>query len=200
MKILVACEESQIVTKAFREKGHEAWSCDIQECSGDLPEYHIQGDVLPLLKKKWDVIIAFPPCTDLSQAQRKDILLEKIKQGKTQNALNFIKKIWNSCDVVCIENPLSWYLNNNWIPYSQIIEPYYFGHNYRKRTCLWLKNLPPLLSTCWNYPEFKKVAGVKKNEKGKALMKRSAKNRSKFHEKVAEAMAEQWTEKIIFNK
>lgn len=200
MKILVACEESQIVTKAFREKGHEAYSCDIQECSGDLPEYHIQGDVLPLLKKKWDVIIAFPPCTDLSQAQRKDILLEKIKQGKTQNALNFIKKIWNSCNVVCIENPLSWYLNNNWIPYSQIIEPYYFGHNYRKRTCLWLKNLPPLISTCWNYPEFKKVYSNGKNEKGKPLMKRSAKNRSKFHEKVAEAMAEQWTEKIIFNK
>lgn len=208
MRILVACEESQIVTKAFRNKGHEAYSCDIQESSGGHPEWHIQDDVLKVLKYNWDMIIAFPPCTDLSNIQSGPVMNKKIKEGKPQKALNFIKKIWNSCEVVCIENPISSYLNHNWIPYTQIIEPYYFGHNYHKKTCFWLKNIPPLISTIWNNPTHILVDSY--NHKNKLnrkpplftniKRKDRAKIRSKFHENVAEAMANQWTEEIIFNK
>ena len=203
MKILVACEESQIVTTAFRNKGHEAFSCDIQETSGNLPQYHIQDDVIKVLNfKKWDIIIAFPPCTDLSNAQAGKIMNKKILEGKPQAALEFIKKIYDSCDKVCIENPISSYLNRNWLPYTQIIQPHYFGHNYMKKTCLWLKNLPPLISTYYVIPKFKIVqTGNKKNplktQKIKGLF-RNAKDRSKFHSGVAEAMAEQWTEHYLF--
>lgn len=197
LKILAACEESQTVTKAFREKGHLAYSCDILECSGGFPEWHIQDDVLKVLKLNWDIIIAFPPCTDLSNAQAGPVMNKKILEGKPQKALEFIKTIYNSCDKVCIENPLSSYLNKNWIPYDQIIEPYYFGHNYKKKTCLWLKNLPFLISTIYCEPIFKLVDYTNKERpKSKQKIKglfRDAKNRSKFHSGVAQAMAEQWS-------
>lgn len=200
-KILLACEESQICTEVFRNNGINAYSCDIQKCSGNLPQYHIQDDVTKILKYNWDVIIGFPPCTDLSNAQSGKIMNEKIKQGKPQKALEFIKLLYNSCNFVCIENPVSSYLNNNWIPYSQIIEPYYFGHNYRKKTCLWLKNLPPLISTLYCYPKFKLINYSNKkvsyqSQKNVGLF-RDAKNRSKFHKGVAEAMVKQWHEYLI---
>lgn len=198
MKILVACEESQIVTKAFRNAGHEAYSCDIQPCSGQKPEWHIQDDVIKVLKKNWDIIIAFPPCTDLSNAQAGPVMRKKISEGKPQKALEFIKIIYNSCDKVCIENPVSSYLNNNWIPYSQIIEPWYFGHNYKKKTCLWLKNLPPLISTIYNEPKFLFINKGSKKQKLPGLFN-DAKNRSKFHTGIAEAMVNQWTKNYLFN-
>lgn len=200
MKILVACEESQIVTTAFRKKGHEAYSCDIIDTSGNHPEWHIKDDVINHLNNNWDLIIAFPPCTDLSNAQSGPIMDEKIKQGKPQAALEFIKKIWESCERVVIENPKSSYLNRNWLPYTQVIQPYYFGHDYIKTTCLWMKNVPFLISTCYANPKYKLVAASnKKNpqstQKRKGLYK-DAKNRSKFHPYVAEAMADQWNNLI----
>jgi hypothetical protein len=113
---------------------------------------------------------------------------KKIETGKSAEALQFIKKIYNSCDKVVIENPISSYLNNNWLAYDQIIEPYYFGHNYRKKTCLWLKNMPILISTLWNEPTYKLIP----SGKGKQVPGTTRKDRSRFHYLVAEAMAEQW--------
>jgi len=185
MKILVACEESQIVTKAFRLKGHEAYSCDIIDCSGGHPEWHIKDDVLKIINNNWDIIIAFPPCTDLANVQEGPVMKQKILDGKPQAALEFIKKIWKSCDKVCIENPVSSYLNNNWdVKYQQIIEPFYFGHNYRKKTCLWLKNLPFLISTIYCEPKYLLVNEGSKRQKLQGLYN-DKKNRSKFHPFVA---------------
>ena len=192
LKILAACEESQIVTKAFRNAGHLAYSCDIVKCSGNNPEWHIQENVIKVLKYKWDIIIAFPPCTDLSNAQAGPTMNKKIIEGKPQKALEFIKIIYNSCDKVCIENPVSSFLNKNWIPYSQIVEPYFFGHNYRKKTCLWLKNLPFLISTIYCEPKFLFFNEGSKSQKLKGLHN-NAKERSKFHTGIANAMAHQWT-------
>ena len=200
-RVLLACEESQICLEVFRKGGVNAYSCDIQECSGNMPEFHIQDDVLKILNQKWDVIIAFPPCTDLSNAQSGPVMNKKIEQGKPQAALEFIKKIYNAADHVCIENPISWYLNKNWLPYSQIVQPYYFGHNYRKRTCLWLKNLPILISTLYCYPKYKLVnasnAKVSYASQKNVGLFRDAKNRSKFHTGIAEAMLHQWNEYLI---
>lgn len=169
MRILVACEESQAVTIELRKLGHEAYSCDIMECSGGHPEWHIQGDVLPLLKSghhvlnlengetkfldynKWDMIIAFPPCIYLTNAGTRHYSLkcnppEKVaaRKVKRQSAFDFVMKIANAdCDKIAIENPVGW-LNSQWRKPNQIIHPYYFGDPYTKRTCLWTKNLPLL--------------------------------------------------------
>lgn len=191
MKILVACEKSQIVTKAFRDKGHEAFSNDIQNCDGNYPEWHIKDNTLNLLSENWDMIIAFPPCTDLSNAQAGPRLNKKILENKPQEALKFIKKIYDSCDTVCIENPISGYLNRNWdIKYQQIIEPYFFGHNYKKKTCLWLKNLPPLISTIYCEPQYCYVNSSRTKLKG---LHTNSEKRNKFHTGIAKAMADQWT-------
>lgn len=190
MNILIACEYSGIVRDAFIKKGHNVISCDILNTISPGPHY--KGNVLDLLdNNKFDLIIAFPPCTDLSNAQGKH-MQRKITTGKSEKALNFIKKIYNSCDKVVIENPVSSYLNKNWIPYSQIIEPYYFGHNYRKKTCLWLKNVPILMSTVWNEPKYLLVHTGNKEQKLPKLPNSKRKDRSKFHYLVAETMANQW--------
>ena len=174
MRVLVACEESQVVCKAFREKGHEAYSCDIIECSGGHPEWHIKQDVLPLLNGncefktgdgqahsingKWDLIIAHPPCTYFSNATmvnlgRKDkphIFNDEWKRKfliKRENAFNFVKQIYDSnCEKICIENVVG-YLSTHFKKPSQYIEPYYFGDAWKKKTCLWLKGLPELTAT-----------------------------------------------------
>jgi hypothetical protein len=198
-KILIACEYSGIVRDEFCKKGYNVFSCDILPTESERTKIlnkHIQDDLIKVLKYNWDCIIAFPPCTDLSNAQAGPVMNKKILEGKPQKALEFIKKIWESSNLVSIENPLSSYLNNNWINYTQIIQPYYFGHNYMKRTCLWLKNLPPLISTYFVEPKFKLVdSSNKKNPKSNQKIKglhRKAKDRSKFHSGVAEAMAQQW--------
>jgi hypothetical protein len=191
MNILIACEYSGIVRDAFTKKGHNVISCDLldSETSGQ----HYKGSVLDLLENnKFDLIIAFPPCTDLSNAQSGPCMQKKIETGKSAEALEFIKKIYESCDKVVIENPVSSYLNKNWLHYDQIIEPYQFGHNYRKRTCLWLKNMPFLMHTIWNEPKYLLVKTYNKTEKTAKLPNTSRKDRSRFHPLVAEAMAEQW--------
>lgn len=176
MRVLVACEESQEVCKAFIAKGHEAYSCDIQECSGGHPEWHIRGDVLPLLngnctfmtqdvednmesitpnrwiKGKWDLIIAHPPCTYMSKAGARFMYLTagNVNQERFEKALrakDFFMKFMNAdCDKICIENPTP--LKIVGLPKeSQVIQPYQFGHPYSKRTLLWLKGLPELKPT-----------------------------------------------------
>jgi hypothetical protein len=192
MKILIACEESQIVCKAFREKGHEAYSCDIQDCSGGYPEWHIKGDVLPLLEQYWDLIIAHPPCTYLSNAGANHLykggVLNQERYQKGLIAKEFFMKFLEcKCKKVCIENPIQSKIFN--IPkYNQIIQPYQFGHPFSKKTCLWLKGLPNLQPT--NIIEYQstKIAGNWFNKGGKERQK----NRSKTFDGIANAMAEQW--------
>lgn len=153
MRVLVACEESQAVCIAFREQGHEAYSCDIQPCSGGHPEWHIQDDALVLISEGgWDIIIAHPPCTYLTAAgavrlYNADHTIadpERLEKGRT--AARFFRSIWDcDCQRIAIENPVP--MSVFGLPrYSQIIEPYMFGDPWRKRTCLWLKNLPPLVA------------------------------------------------------
>lgn len=192
MKILIACEESQTVCKAFRARGHEAFSCDIQRCSGGHPEWHIQCDVEKVLDEGWDMIIAHPPCTYLCKAGSCNLFTGnsgKIKDysrwEQVIKAREFFLKIYhNKCPKICIENPVPF--KRAELPlFSQTIKPYEFGEDYSKLTCLWLKGLPYLMPTC-----------DCRGERGKFLswntVHRSPKIRSKTFPKVAEAMAQQW--------
>lgn len=177
MNVLVACEESQAVCKAFREKGHNAFSCDIQECSGGHPEWHIQGDVLPLINGncefttvdgtkhvidgKWDLLIAHPPCTYLTVAANKLYNVEKYGEKalkrlqEREKALDFFMAFVNAeCDKKAIENPIG-VISTRYRKPTQIIQPYEYGHPVRKSTCLWLYNLPKLTPT--NVVEYKTI-------------------------------------------
>jgi len=164
MKVLVACEESQAVCIAFRERGHEAYSCDLQECSGGHPEWHIQDDVLKHLDDGWDIMIAFPPCTHLANAGGCHFEVKR-KNGKQKEAIIFIMKLLSApINKIAFENPVgilsSDYINKHFpellddlkkvkLPRKadQIVQPFYFGDDKRKATHLWLKNLPKLIWT-----------------------------------------------------
>lgn len=174
MKILVACEESQAVTIQLRRLGHEAYSCDILPCSGGYPEWHLQGDAIPLLKEDWDMIIAFPPCTYLTNAGTRHFSLkcnspakvaERIR--KREKAADFFLAFINAnCPKIAVENPVG-YMNTFYRKPDQVIHPYYFGDAAKKRTCLWLKGLP-LLSPTNMLPEPEPVyicQGVKRSGK-----------------------------------
>ncbi len=142
----MACEESQAVTKEFRSLGIEAYSCDIKPCSGGHPEWHIQGDVEPLLGRGWDMILAFPPCTHLC-ASGAAWFEQKRKDGRQQQGIDFFMLFANApCEYIAIENPVG-IMSTVWRRPDQIIQPYQFGDPYSKRTCLWLKNLPKLVPT-----------------------------------------------------
>lgn len=194
MRILVACEESQAVTVEMRKLGHEAYSCDIQPCSGGHPEWHIQANALELLKMDWDMIIAFPPCTYLTNAgarhMRVNGLIVPDRWWKALAAKDFFLHFYNAdCERIAIENPTPMKLAG--LPsYTQAIQPWQFGHPYSKRTCLWLKGLPLLKPT--------KV--IPKNNRESTLTaawynkggKDRQKNRSKTWPGIAKAMAEQW--------
>ena len=207
LKILIACEESQTVCKAFRELGNEAYSCDIQECSGGHPEWHIQGDVLPLLNEKWDLIIAHPPCTYLSNAGARWLYaggkLNEERYKKGLNGKEFFLKFYNAnCDHVAIENPIPSSVYD--LPkYTQVIQPYEYGEPWSKKTCLWLKGLPPLHPT--NIIEYHKPfcssGSYSKNHdpkyKGASRKGGNAKSRSKTFPGIARAMAEQWTKFLL---
>lgn len=206
MKILIACEESQTVCKAFRERGHDAYSCDIQDCSGGKPEWHIKEDVLKVIERQhWDMMIAFPPCTHLTVAGAR-YFEAKRKDGRQQEAIGFFMAIVNApIDKIAIENPVG-IMSNLYKKPSQIIEPYYFGNRDKKRTCLWLKNLPLLihikqddlfdLRTHTDYPEPYKIEASGKKRyftDGKA---NGSLERSKTFPGIAKAMAEQWSEDL----
>ena len=212
MKVLVACEESQAVCKAFREKGHEAYSCDIQECSGGHPEWHIQGDVLPLLEQEWDLIIAHPPCTHLAVSGARHFE-KKRADGRQAEAIEFFCKILNAkCEKIVVENPVG-IISGDYIPkhfpdlakkynlpikHSQIIQPYEFGDPSKKTTCLWIKGLSNLKPTNIVEPELisytcksgKKVTFSKDYCQGTGT-NRGCK-RSKTYPGIAKAMADQW--------
>jgi len=203
VKVLVACEESQTVCKAFRERGHEAYSCDILDCSGGHPEWHIQDDVLKHLDEGWDLIIAHPPCTYLTISGNRwfnvdkygDKALERIKER--HKAITFFMEFINApCDKIAVENPVG-VLNTAYRKPDQIIQPYMFGHNTAKKTCLWLKNLPKLEPTNIVEPVYKTLGDGKRycdwhlNSSWKDDDERR-RLRSKTFEGIANAMAEQW--------
>lgn len=210
MRVLVACEESQAVCKAFRELGHEAYSCDVQECSGGHPEWHIQADALELLKIKWDLIIAHPPCTYLTVTGNRWFNEERYgeraierKRMREEAAEFFMKFINADCPRIAVENPIG-YMNSHYKKPTQTVHPYYFAQSdddencERKATCLWLKGLPPLKYTIRFEP---KIVTYKSNGKSdcrwhmetmKLSPKERAKKRSKTFPGIARAMAEQW--------
>lgn len=184
MKILVACEESQAVTIELRKLGHEAYSCDIEPCSGGHPEWHLQQDVVPLLKEKWDMIIAFPPCTDLAVSGAR-WFKEKQKDGRQQASIDFFMLFANNpCKRIAIENPIG-IMSTKWRKPDQIIQPWQFGHGETKATCLWLKNLPLLKPT-------NIVADREPRIHRMAPGPERARLRSKTYPGIAKAMAEQW--------
>ena len=192
MRVLSACEESQVVTLEFRKRGHEAFSCDIQECSGGHPEWHIQGDVLSLLGDNWDMILAFPPCTHLAVSGAA-WFEEKRRDGRQRDGVDFFMKFTNvKCERVCIENPVG-IMSTIWRKPDQIIQPYEFGHKEKKKTCLWLKNLPKLQPT---EHVLREMLGLPKRETERLHYLPPSLDRSKMRSKtfkgVAEAMAEQW--------
>lgn len=220
MKVLVACEESQRVCIAFRNKGHEAYSCDIIECSGGHPEWHIQWDVLPLLNGncsfltadgqlhridgKWNLIIAHPPCTYLTVTGNRWFNEERYGEAARQRkrdreeAVRFFMAFANAdCEKIAIENPIG-HMSTAWRKPDQVIHPYMFGDPARKGTCLWLKGLTPLKPTKVVEPEI--IAY--KNGKGtdnpwhmdtmKLPPDERAKARSKTFPGIAQAMADQW--------
>lgn len=237
MKVLVACEESQAVCKAFRAKGHEAYSCDIMDCSGGHPEWHIKGDVLNVLNpteligvnergivfltvdglihdvEKWDLIIAFPPCTHLAVSGARHFETKRA-DGRQRDGIEFFCQfLMADCEKIAIENPVG-IISGDYIPKhfpdlaekyslpikpSQIIQPYEFGHNAKKATCLWLKDLPLLKPTNVVEPDLvsytcksgKKVTFSRHMVQGFENGER-AKSRSKTFSGVAQAMAEAW--------
>lgn len=223
LNVLIACEESQEVCKAFRKRGHRAFSCDIQDCSGGHPEWHIKGDVLPLLdgdisfttvdththtqNGQWDLLIAHPPCTHLAVSGarwfaegKKDW---KLQEESVEFFMNFINA---NCERIAVENPVC-VMSTKYRKPDQIIQPWMFGHPVAKSTCLWLKNLPKLKPTKiveyerkysdGNTGGFSGPAWYATDENGRILAwndPMTAKIRSKTYTGIAEAMAEQWTQ------
>jgi len=184
MQILVACEESQAVTKEFRRLGHEAYSCDIQPCSGGHPEWHIQDDVLKVINDGWDMMIAFPPCTHLSSSGAR-WFKEKQADGRQQEAIDFFIVLANApIEKIAIENPIG-IMSTKWRKPDQIIQPWQFGHGETKSTCLWLKNLPLLQPT-------NIVDGREQRIWKMAPSPERTRLRSKTFSGIARGMAEQW--------
>lgn len=202
--VLVACEESQAVTKEFRKLGHEAYSCDILPCSGGHPEWHLQQDALPLLEKDWDIIIAFPPCTYLTVTGNRWFNVEKYgdkareRMKNRKEAIDFFMSFANSkCSKVAIENPVG-VMSSSYRKPDCIIQPYQFGDPFEKKTCLWLKGLPPLKPTKVVSPpprvvfkSGKTMAAWYANAWG-LPREEASKLRSKTFEGIAKAMATQW--------
>lgn len=195
MKILVACEESQAVTIELRKLGHEAFSCDVLECSGGHPEWHLMQDVTELLKEEWDMIIAFPPCTFLTVSANKwykdqperesGALVGQKRREAREDAVKFFMLFANAdCSKVAIENPIG-VISSRWRKPNQVVQPWMFGHGETKATCLWLKGLT----------ELKPTDSVEGREQKLHLLpptKDRAALRSKTFPGIAKAMADQW--------
>jgi len=182
--ILVACEESQAVTVELRRMGAEAYSCDVLGCSGGHPEWHIKGDVVTVMGKTWEMIIAFPPCTHLASSGAR-WFREKREDGRQQAAIDFFMSFADAdCSRVAIENPIG-IMSTVYRKPDQIIQPWQFGHGETKATCLWLKGLPTLAPT-------DVVEGRDQRVFRMPPSKDRAKLRSKTYPGVARAMAEQW--------
>ena len=207
MRVLIACEESQEVCKAFRNEGHEAFSCDIQECSGGHPEWHIMADCLPLLNGncsfitmdnsihtisgKWDLIIAHPPCTELCSSGQRWFTEGRKNYRLQREAIAFFYKIvMADCDHIAIENPVG-VMSSAYKKPDCIINPWQFGHPEQKKTCLWLKGLPRLQETN-NVYDYMMTLTLKERTRIWQMGSNHGKERSKTYPGIAKAMAEQW--------
>ena len=207
MKVLVACEESQEVCKAFRALGHEAYSCDIQECSGGHPEWHIKHDVLPLINGncqfetvdsqkhsvdgKWDLLIAHPPCTELCSSGQRWFTEGKKDYVLQRKAIAFFYRfVMADCDRIAIENPVG-IMSTAYRKPDCIINPWLFGHPEQKKTCLWLKGLEPLKETN-NVYDYMMTLPLKERTRIWQMGSGHSKERSKTFPGIAKAMAEQW--------
>jgi hypothetical protein len=193
MKVLIACEESQAVCIEFRKRGHDAFSCDIQECSGGHPEWHIQDDVLKVIHREhWDMMIAFPPCTHLAVSGAA-WFEQKRKDGRQQEGIDFFLSIANApIKKWCIENPVG-IMSKRYRPPNQIIHPWMFGHPEQKTTCLWLRGLPRLNG--FNNVKDKMLSLPDRERQRLHYLPPSAfraKLRSKTFPGIAAAMAAQW--------
>lgn len=204
MKVLLACEESQAVTKELRKLGYEAFSCDILPCSGGHPEWHLQQDVKEVLKQDWDMIIAFPPCTFLTVTGNRWFNIDKYgdkarkRHKDREEAIEFFMMLANAdCPRIAIENPVG-VMSSYWRKPNQIVNPYQFGDPFEKKTCLWLKGLPELVPT-----DIVEPAPRTQFESGKSMptwyaeawklpKEERSKLRSKTFPGIAKAMAEQW--------
>jgi len=195
MKILVACEESQAVTIELRKLGHEAYSCDLLNHSGGYPEWHFDCDVVELLEDRWDMMIAFPPCTYLTVSANKwykdqplresGVLVGAERRAAREEAIDFFMKLYNSnIPRIAIENPIG-VISSRYRKPDQVIQPWMFGHGETKATCLWLKNLPKLIPTDI-------VTGREQRLHKLPKTKDRAKLRSKTFPGIAKAMADQW--------
>ena len=217
MRILIACEESQTVCLTFRERGHEAFSCDIQDCSGGHPEWHIKDDAIKVAYSgEWDMMIGHPPCTYLSNAgigwfNEKYGEKAIIRKANRTEAMDFFMKLYNApIEKICIENPVG-YPNSFFRKPDQVIHPYFFGDEHKKGTCLWLKNLPKLfyckqdslfetktvvepkiMSIQYRKPSKYYKGGEEKKRYFTDAYSRNAKTRSKTFPGIAQAMATQW--------
>lgn len=215
MRVLVACEESQAVTKEFRLLGHKAFSCDIEECSGGHQEWHYKRDVFEVIDYGWDMIIAFPPCTHLAVSGSR-YFSQKQADGRQQQGIDFFLSFTNlDCKKVVIENPIG-IMSTHYRKPDQIIQPWHFGEDASKSTCLWLKGLPLLKATkiidgelfccgakvdekygCAKCEGEKKAKRIWSNQTPSGQNKlgpspQRAKLRSKTYAGIAKAMAEQW--------
>lgn len=222
VRVLVACEESQAVTIEFRKRGIEAYSCDIIDCSGGHPEWHIKGDALELLKMKWDMIIAHPPCTHLAVSGARHFE-SKRKDGRQREAIEFFCQFLTAdCERIAIENPVG-IISGDYIPTwfpdlaykyglpkkpSQVIQPYRFGHPVSKKTCFWLKGLPSLVPTETVEVEDMREYTIKRGKNAGKTVRFSdwynrtengdrSKYRSKTFPGIAKAMAEQWIPALL---
>ena len=213
--VLVGCEESQAVTKEFRKKGINAYSCDLKPCSGGHPEWHLQMDVFAAIEmQQWDAGIFFPDCTYLTcsaeWAYKEGPYHQKVKEGTLtgesrrqarEEAIEFVENLWNcGIDKISIENPVG-VLSSRWRKPSQTIQPFMFGDDASKKTCLWLHNLPVLTTT--DYVEPRIVNGKSRwgnqTDSGQNKLPPSenrATMRSKTYPGIASAMAEQWSDVI----
>ena len=191
MKVLIACEFSGVVTNAFRLKGHEAWSCDILPTDSN-PDWHIQGDVLKQLDKNWDMMIAHPPCTYLCNSGVSWLHKDESRWIELEKASEFFKTLLEyDIPKICVENPIP-HKYGKLPKYSQIVQPYEYGHPERKATCLWLKNLPKLKPTNNVKDEMLKLPKTQQQRTFYVPIKDRAKNRSITFEGIAKAMVEQW--------
>lgn len=191
MRVLIACEFSGVVTNAFRLKGHEAWSCDILPTDSN-PDWHIQGDVLKQLDKNWDMMIAHPPCTYLCNSGVSWLHKDESRWVELEKASEFFKTLLEyDIPKICVENPIP-HKYGKLPKYSQIVQPYEYGHPERKATCLWLKNLPKLKPTNNVKDEMLKLPKTQQQRTFYVPIKDRAKNRSITFEGIAKAMVEQW--------
>ena len=223
LKVLVGCEESQAVTIELRKLGHEAYSCDILECSGGHPEWHFKKDIFDVLNDKWDMLIAFPPCTHLAVSGAPHFEKKKA-DGRQKAGIDFFMSMINApIKRIAVENPIG-IMSKIYRSPDQIIQPYYFGDPFNKSTCLWLKNLPLLYHNStpnlfdenvthsdtneleWFYWTCKKTGKIKRQslwcyeafKNAKTKEERST-LRSKTFPGIAKAMAKQWSEYVLNN-